>query len=381
MKRSRRQGRLSLAGLTLGAPQIHGAIRLVPVRRIAPLAGIAMHSFDLPERPASGEDELVRIAGHGLAFTTDTLAPSTVFGTKLGTSRRAGLLALGAPGARLFRRETRPGRPHFRFLRQQIALEGYLYLAARGPEIAFAEYAARALRGGAVMPMPVEERGMRLRGLRDALRVFELHDDQVGVLVYAADVFASAFVMPTPADYRRLHASLVLDLFGDLIHQYAFFHDAVHTGVPDIDAEAVHSLDDLERAVCEMRAAFASQQHDLAAGLLRAELVFEHLHTMRDFTLERFLPSFDPSSDNHVGEQVLGPDGELAYLSTYRLSAAQAKRGYLLSRLVAHGWDLALAAGELGTDVEGLVLRLRNAGFGYLIKAHVLAEAQRTQGR
>jgi hypothetical protein len=374
-----RQGRLTRGGLTLGAPQIHGAIRLVPVRRSEPLAGIAMHTFEPPEH--SGEGRLVRIVGHGLAFTTNTLEPSTVFGTRLGVPRRSDVFPLGARAARLFRRDAAQGGAHFRFLRLQIALEGYLCLAARGPEVAFAEYTAQALRSGAVMPMPADELGMRVRGLRDALRVFELYDDQVGVLVYAADVFASAFVVPTSADYRRLHASLVLDLFGELIHQYAFFHHAVNTGAPSIDEASVRSLEDLRAAVSAMRAVFGSQQEALAAGLLETELRFERLHATRGFTLERFVPSFDPSSDNHVGEQVVGPGGELAYLSTYRLSAAQTKRGYLLSRLVDLGWELSPAAEALGTDVPGVLLRLKNAGFGYLIKPHVLAEAQRAQKR
>ena len=82
MKGSRR-GQLTLSGLVLGAPQHHGAIRLVQVRRGEPLPGIAMHTFEVPERPSADPDPLVRIAGHGLAFTTNSLPPSTVFGTRL----------------------------------------------------------------------------------------------------------------------------------------------------------------------------------------------------------------------------------------------------------------------------------------------------------
>ena len=42
--------------------------------------------------------------------------------------------------------------------------------------------------------------------------------------------------------------------------------------------------------------------------------------------------------------------GQVAYLKTFRLSAAQARRGYLLSKLAAGAWDLDATAGLLGTD-------------------------------
>lgn len=56
---------------------------------------------------------------------------------------------------------------------------------------------------------------------------------------------------------------------------------------------------------------------------------------MGRFTLSRFLPPFDTAVDNHVGETITDESGAVAYLKTLRLSAAQARRGYLLSRLAA----------------------------------------------
>jgi hypothetical protein len=88
-----------------------------------------------------------------------------------------------------------------------------------------------------------------------------------------------------------------------------------------------------------------------------------------------------PSEENHVGEAIVGEDGTLEYLKTYRLSAAQTRRAYLLQQLASAGWKLDAAAESLHATQDELILRLRNAGFGYLLKEHVLEAAVRRQGR
>ena len=62
--------------------------------------------------------------------------------------------------------------------------------------------------------------GHYIPGLEDALRVFEIHETQVGVLVFVAEAFTSAFAVSTPEDYRTLHTSLLEDFYGELIYQY-----------------------------------------------------------------------------------------------------------------------------------------------------------------
>ena len=96
------------------------------------------------------------------------------------------------------------------------------------------------------------------------------------------------------------------------------------------------------------------------------------VYRMGRYTLSRFLPPFDPATDNHIGEVITDGDGTVAYLKTFRLSAAQTRRGHLLSRLAATGWDLDATAAALGTDRPGLVLRLDRAGFGHLLRPDIL---------
>src|SRR5690606_24389963 len=111
---------------------------------------------------------------------------------------------------------------------------------------------------------------------------------------------------------------------------------------------------------------------EMAAGVLQAPLRWQTVAHAGPFRLRRFVSALRPGEDNHIGEAIVRDSGELEYCKTYRLSAAQVRRAYLLERLALCDWDLGRAAESLATTREGLYLRLRNAGFGYLLKEHVL---------
>lgn len=210
-----------------------------------------------------------------------------------------------------------------------------------------------------------------MRGLDDALRLFESYPGQCGLLIYVGDTLAGATVVPHPDDYRALHPTLVRDLYGELIYDYALFHQA--RDVPAvIDAARVRSLADLREEAVRQEREWASF-HDtvMAAGMLSAPDRVDEVYRFGRFTLSRFLPSFARRQENHIGETITF-DGGLAYLKTFRLSEAQSRRGYLLSRLAAHDWNLANTAAALGTDPAALGLRLERAGFGHLLRQDVL---------
>lgn len=86
----------------------------------------------------------------------------------------------------------------------------------------------------------------------------------------------------------------------------------------------------------------------------------------------RFLPPFVRNrGGQHIGETITDHKGQVAYLKTFRLSDAQARRGYLLHTLADADRQLAAAAAALGTTTDELVRRIRVAGFEALLKAHV----------
>ncbi|MDQ0943995.1 hypothetical protein [Streptomyces sp. V1I1] len=208
----------------------------------------------------------------------------------------------------------------------------------------------------------------------EALRIFEIHPGQCGVLVYAADSLAAAFVVPHPADYRALHPSLIEDLYGELVHQYAFYGGPV----PDFEARIrdgghLKTLADLRAAARAQERAWAGNHDTLpAARLLDASYSFERVYAMGSFSLWRFLPPFRRGeSEQHIGEAITDHKGRVAYLKTFRLSEAQIRRGHLLNRLHDHDWHLGRTAEALGTSYADLVRRIRSAGFESLLKQGV----------
>ncbi|MEU6282785.1 hypothetical protein [Streptomyces sp. NPDC047028] len=368
---------LDLTGLAARPSQVWGAVRLVPLVRDEPvedlrlgarLYGDAAGLVDVGRRHAC-----ISYVPHGFVATwTRDGTPAAAYGTQLsadGDAAPAATMGLRFHG-RAARREAR-GR--LRFLPLHLALEGYLALHFGGPSVVWDEWSQRAVRRGLSPRVEEAYTGADVRGLADALRVFEIHPGQCGVLVYVADALAAAFAVPHPDDYRALHATLLRDLYGELVHHYA----TLMPPVPDFRARVpdarVRSLADLREAVREQEDAW-TRFHDttMAAGLLEEAYTWQRVYRMGRFTLSRFLPGFRPGRENHIGEAVSDETGRIAYLKTFRLSEGQVRRGHLLSRLAAHDWHLADTAAGLGIEEAQLGLRLESAGFGLLLRQDVL---------
>lgn len=267
----------------------------------------------------------------------------------------------------------REGRTRLRFLPLHLALEGYLALHFNGPVIAWQEWSDRAVRHGLGARAEQAYRGAEVRGLADALRVFEIHPGQCGVLLYLADALAAAFVVPHPADYRALHPSLLHDLYGELVHHYATLMQPLPEFRAAIPERGISTLADLRRAAEQQERDWA-RFHDttMAGGLLSGDHRFQEVRRLGRFTLSRFLPGFRLKQENHLGETITDEHGRPAYLKTFRLSENQTRRGHLLDRLAAHDWHLGRTAEALGVTEPALGLRLEAAGFGLLLRRDVL---------
>ncbi len=219
--------------------------------------------------------------------------------------------------------------------------------------------------------MEMSVNGRYIAGLEDALRVFEIYARQVGVLVFVAETLASSFVVPTPEDYRLLHQSLLEDFYGELLYQFGLLHNTTFPMNVSLDESKINDLRALRVAVKNMRSDWASFQGFMAKGLLGRQLISQKIYTAGSFVLQRFITDLKPKEENHIGEAIVRENGELEYLKTYRLSEAQSRRVYLLSQLAEHNWNVDATASKLGNTREELVLRLENAGFGYLLNADV----------
>ncbi|MER5716185.1 hypothetical protein [Streptomyces sp. NPDC002132] len=368
---------LDLTGLETRPSQVWGAVRLVPLVRDEPLD-------DLRLRPelygdVAGLVEVgprhayVSYIPHGfVASWTDDGTPAAAYGTQMSAGGDA------APAAtmrlRFHRRMARrQAKDRLRFLPVHLALEGYLALHFGGPSIAWEEWSQRAIRQG--LSPGVEEAyvGAEVHGLGDALRVFEIHPGQCGVMLYVADALAAVFAVPHPDDYRALHPTLLQDLYGELIHHYATLMPPVQEFRARIPDARIRSLAHLRTAVADQERAW-TRFHDttMATGLLEHTYTWQTVHRMGRFTLSRFLPTFRPKQENHIGEAITDDRGRIAYLKTFRLSENQVRRGHLLSRLAAKDWHLADTAADLGIDEAQLGLRLESAGFDFLLRQDVL---------
>ncbi|MFD6798272.1 hypothetical protein [Streptomyces cyaneofuscatus] len=378
--------RLELTGLTTRPAQVWGGVRLVPLVREAPVEGLRLHR-EVYERLGAGvvelgpRDHYVSYIPHGLVADWSAGGPevpggggqSAAYGTQLGGGREVPR-TLRLPRPPLHRMAKRRPGDRLRFLPLHLALEGYLALHFGGPSTAWEEWSRRALRDGLSPRAEDAYLGWSVRGLGDALRIFEIHPDQCGVMVYVSDALAAAFVVPHPEDYRLLHASLVEDLYGELVHQHALY------GAPVAEFGARLGDGAHIRTLAELRASARGQQrvweeaHEslFARELLDCSYGFDRVYRMGSFTLWRFLPPFvRDGSGQHIGETVTDHKGRVAYLKTFRLSDAQIRRGHLLHVLAGADWELSRAAATLGSSREELVRRIRAAGFAQLLMGNV----------
>ena len=271
----------------------------------------------------------------------------------------------------------RAGVGALRMLPLHVAMEGFLGLHFRGPNMQWEEYSMQALTHGLSPRTEATVRGEEILGLEDALRVFERHEGQCGMLLFVADALASAMVVGHPDDYGALHAALIEDYFGDLIWQYGCMYSRVQELAYDGPPPAAENLEDLRRHVASMRADRSDIYASMAGGLFDRDVAGERVYSLGPFELERFITDLSLDAENHIGECIRRDDGTVEYLKTYRLSSAQTRRAHLLKSLAAHDWNLDEAAKSLNTDKKSLILRIDKAGFSALLLAHVLDKARR----
>ncbi|MEU1469865.1 hypothetical protein ABZ434_16735 [Streptomyces sp. NPDC005761] len=374
--------RLEMTGLTARPAQVWGGIRLVPLVRERPVEGLRLHQevytgYGAGTVEVGPRTHYTSYIPHGFVADwsgegTNTAAYGTQFAAPGGSGPQSiPPRTLTLPRHRHHRLAKRQAGNRLRFLPLHLAMEGYLALHFGGPSTAWEEWSRQALRDGLSPRAEDAYLGWSVRGLGDALRAFEIHPGQCGVMVYTADALAAAFVVPHPDDYRLLHPTLIEDLYGELVHQYAMY------GAPVTDFGARIPDGPHTRTLAGLRTAARGQErkwseaHDtlFARELRDSPYGFDRVYRMGSFTLWRFLPPFLRNrGGQHIGETITDHKGQVAYLKTFRLSEAQIRRGHLLQRLADADWLLSAAARSLGTGQDELLRRIRSAGFESLLR-------------
>lgn len=379
---------LSLRGLSATHAQVFAGVRLVPLLRDAPrddlrIAGRrhedAWSIVDLGDGSA-----YCSYVPHALVIGwTEDGSPVASYGAALAGPEVRNPLSKWGCGVQLLhrmaRREARGEDPaernRLRLLPLHLAMEGFLALHFNAPEIAWSEYSRRAISRGLDPRTEMSLSGRAIPSLEDALRVFEIHEGQCGVLLFVGELLASVFVVSHPDDYRALHRTLIEDFYEQTLLYAARHNGDSQAFEHTFDAARIGSLDDLRAALGRARAEAGALHVDTAAGLLGRPIAAERVYRAGPFSLQRFMTELDPALDNHIGEAIVREDGTLEYAKTYRLAAGQVRRARLLQQLAAHGWNLDATAAALRTTREQLIRRIDGEGFGYLIAEHVLKAA------
>jgi hypothetical protein len=373
---------ISLAQLTLAPAQILGSIRLVPILR-----DHSPGDLRLFQRPYEADLTITKLNEQNLSYYayvpygvvlswSDDGTPAVANDTQLfkadGKRRK-----LGGIEAQWLQGMAKPVGPNqVRFLPMHLAIEGFLGMYFSGPRFAWKDYSKAALSEGLGCRYEYVWGGRSIAGLEAALRIFEIHDNQVGVMVFVAEALASICVVPSPADYRLMHRSLIEDFYGELIYQYSQHYDETWVGDRlQVDDAQISSLEELSNAIDQIRTDWADTHQFMAAGVLDRPLETRSVYSNAKFTLERFMTMLHLDGDNYVGEQIVRPTGELEYLKLFRLSGDQTRRVFLLQQLDRHDWSIDATAKALGCDRGEFIRRMERAGWGYLLN-----NAVRTKG-
>ncbi len=378
---------IELKGLTLAPPQVLGGVRLVPLLRdhVQDDLRLARQRYDedFTEVQIDNKTSYYSYIPHALvANWSNDGSPATAFGTQIKHNKQSKtkdgtVYDLGFMTARVMTKmRKRESKNRLRFLPMDMAMEGFLALHFGGPDIAWEEYSRSAMRDGLSPRVESTIAGRWITGLEDALRVFEIHTTQVGSLVFVGDALASVFVVSHPGDYRDLHETLITDSYGELIYYNGLYAQENTYQPKPIDAEVVQSVDDLRAEVSRVRSDWSELHNIMVTNLFDCPIRSEMVYKMGPFQMQRFMTELDPKSENHIGEAIVREDGTLEYMKSFRLSAAQCRRAYLLMQLAESNWELEACAEKLTCTKNQLIYRLEKAGFGYILHQHVLDAAR-----
>jgi hypothetical protein len=368
---------IALEDLELAPSQTWGAVRLVPLIR---------HNFREDLRLTKrGYNSVVSVeidrrtnyysyVPHGLVLNwTDDGTPVAALGGKLskGNADFKGIQTL----SRMAQRED---KNTLRFLPSEMAMEGFLSMFFNGPNIAWRDYSRRALADGLSPRAEYSICGYSIQDLSEALRVFEVHEQQVGVLLFVGEILATAFIVPHPADYRALHDTLLMDAYGETFYYYGLYGQAQELSV-SIDNNSVHSLADLRMEIDRIRRDWGNFQSLMASDLLQRTIQSQQIYQAGTFSFQRFVTDLDKNLTNYIGESIVDDRGHLQYLKIYGLSASQTRRAYLLQQLDRSKWHLEQAATALNTTLPDLVDRIEKANLGYIINNEVRERARKAR--
>ncbi|MGD1918897.1 MAG: hypothetical protein ACFCAD_08380 [Pleurocapsa sp.] len=371
---------ISLKGLEIAPSQTWGAVRLVPLLRKQPRKDLRLfkrkYDSDISVVDVEKDIRYISYVPHGLVLTwNDDHKPVAAVGGQLLTEGKK--FACGVTKIDLLHRMAkRESKNSLRILPLHLAMEGFLAMYFSGSAIAWQDYSRQALSQGLSPRVEYAIAGRSIAYLEDALRIFEIHQHQVGVLLFVSETLASAFVVPTPEDYRALHSSLLEDFYSETLYYHGLY-GTVGNLETTLDESKIRNIDDLAQALKQMRADWSNFHGFMAEDILNRELKAKRIYTAGSFSLQRFITDLSLEQNNYIGEVIVDDLARLQYLKIYGLSKTQTKRAYLLQQLANNDWNFERTASAQGDTLEELVQRMEKLGFGYLINNQLREKCQK----
>jgi hypothetical protein len=368
---------ISLQGLEIAPSQRWGAVRLTPLLRQDYRQDLTLVKRSYQNNPTVAVDAKTRYYSyipHGLVLHWDgqghpVVPAGTQFGTDPAKIRSATVLQ------KMAKREDKNA---LRFLPLHLAMESYISIFLKAPEITWPEYSRRSLREGFNSHTEYSISGSSIADFSEALRVFEIHENQVGVLLFVGESLASAFILPNPQDYRSLHDTLLTDFYGETFYYYGLYGNANDLKI-EIDTRNINNLADLQSALQKLRQDWADVQSMMADALIDRPIISQPVYQAGPFSLQRFITDLDRNQTNYIGEAILDDRHHLQYLKIYGLSAAQTRRTYLLQQLASNQWNLEQTAVGLNTTPPDLLKRLEKAGLAHIFSNQLLEQHRKSQ--
>ncbi len=353
--------RLKLVGLEPAPAQLWGKIRIVPLLRKKVREDLRLQSFNYQDVPASVS------LGSGVGYYSYIPSgmvvnyhsggePEAVWQTRLAKAKQ---LAKKEPQGRapwassITRMLKRLDKGAFRFLPLHLSLEAFMAWQFGGPQICHRHLSGQICRRGFEYREEWSVSGRGLEGLEQALRLFEWHPQQCGVLMMVGEVLASAFVVPHPQDYRALHLSLLRDFFGQDLYYHGLWNTPQSWALDALEGRFV-SVEGLEAKYLERYQQWCQELHGLADDLLERQIYCQQRRSLGPYTFYSFMTKLEESLENHLGEAMWRDNGELAYLKSYRLSHAQVRRARLLQGVAKTDWHLPSLAKDKNVSLTQL---------------------------
>jgi hypothetical protein len=369
---------IALHNLEIAPSQTWGAIRLVPLLRKDFREDLRLAKRSYNSRVVVSVDKSTlyhSYVPHGLVLNwSDDGEPVASLGGQLSDKSHqfGGVKVM----RRMAQRENRgEDKNSLRFLPLEMAMEGFMGMFFKGPTIAWQEYSRRSRSTGLSPRTEYSITGKSISDLSEALRVFEIHENQVGVLLFVGEMLATAFVLPHPEDYRDLHETLLTDAYGETFYYYGLYGQTQELRCT-IEDQNIQNLADLRSALTKMRQEWSDVQSMMSEDLLQRPIQSQQIYQAGAFSLQRFITDLDRTRTNYIGESIVDDHGDLQYLKIYGLSAVQTRRAYLLQTLNQHDWQLEKAATSLNETFPSLVKRMEKVDLGYLINNQVREQAE-----